>query len=345
MNAPPSTIIVTGGAGYIGSHIAWLLASLNYHVIIIDDVSQQGNIAALTAVPLITFFHADFADTKFLDTLFTTYTITAVIHCAASIEVSESIRNPLAYYHNNVAKTVTLLERMRNHGINNFIFSSSCAVYGIPHQVPIKENHPCSPISPYGHTKLMVEQILTAMATAHDFKYVALRYFNAAGASPQYNLGELHEPETHLIPRVVDAALHDTPFTIFGTEHPTPDGTCVRDFLHVRDIAQAHVNALTYLQAGGKSDIFNLGTGIGFSVAQIISAVEQITDKKINVINAHARAGDPPILIACANKALQSLAWQARYSVLEYIIQTTVKFKLLQTASAISHINLNVIKK
>lgn len=339
------TIIVTGGAGYIGSHIAQLLASLNYHVIIIDDLSQQGNIAALTAMHHITFFQADFADTKLLDLLFTTYTITAVIHCAAFIEVGESVRNPLRYYNNNVAKTITLLEHMRKHGTNNFIFSSSCAVYGVPQQLPLKEEHPRSPISPYGHTKLMVEQILAAMATAYDFKYVALRYFNAAGANTEYNLGELHTPETHLIPLVIEAALHDKPFTLFGTHHPTPDGTCVRDFVHVRDIAHAHANALFYLQAGGKSDLFNLGTGVGFSVTQIINAVEKITDKKINVVSAPARAGDPPILIACSHKALQSLAWQAHYSVLEYIIQTAVEFKLLKKASVTGHINLNVIKE
>jgi len=323
------SILVTGGAGYIGSHISLLLAQQGYQVIIVDvSPSEDARLGTPNITPL--FYQSDFANTQLLHEIFTKHNITAVMHCAAFIEVGQSVKDPLRYYENNVGKTTTLLSTMRAHNVNKFIFSSSCAVYGVPQKLPLTEDHLKNPISPYGRTKLMVELILEDCSHAYGLQYIALRYFNAAGATPEYNLGEQHQPETHLIPLVLRAALNGTPFTIFGTNYPTPDGTCLRDFLHVRDIAQAHLCALEYLEAGNRSDSFNLGTGIGISVQQMVSTIEQVTNTKIKVINAPQRSGDPSILVADSNKAQQSLAWRPHYSVLEYIVQTAYDFEVIK---------------
>ena len=260
----------------------------------------------------------------FLEKIFTAYHIDAVMHFAGYIEVGASVRNPLAYYQNNVANTITLLAVMRAHACNTLIFSSSCAVYGIPVSTPIDEEHPRNPISPYGHTKAMIEQIVDDCHQAYGLNYVALRYFNAAGALPQQGLRECHKPETHVIPLLIRAAYERTPFSLFGTDYDTPDGSCVRDFLHVVDIASAHLKALAYLACGGTSTVFNLGTASGISVKQMIHMVEQVTGFTIPIIERARRAGDPAILVANADKALEVLQWHPEHSNLEHILRSAL---------------------
>jgi UDP-glucose-4-epimerase GalE len=317
------TILITGGAGYIGSHIALLCAQNNYNVIIIDSFVHN----QLFAPAWATVIRGDFGDEQLLTTLFLEHTICAVIHCAAFIEVGQSVTDPLRFYENNVAKTITLLTSMRAHNVNILIFSSSCAVFGAPLVTPMPETHQQHPISPYGHTKQMAETILAGMAHAYGFNYVALRYFNAAGAWPEYGLGEYHIPETHIIPLLLIAAHENKPFYIFGNDWPTPDGTCIRDFVHVRDIAQAHLRAIDYLQAGNPSGAFNLGTGVGTSVAQIIAATQNLVGKKIEVVVRPRREGDPAVLVADSVRARDILGWQARYSGIEEIIGSAYVFK------------------
>ncbi len=317
-----STILVTGGAGYIGSHTAFLLAQQGHTIIVLDNLLH----GQVFNYPWATFIKGDYADKNVLSTIFSSHPITAVMHFAALIDVGESVRHPQTYYENNVIKTVQLLEVMRAHAVNTLIFSSSCAVYGIPQWLPLTENHPKNPISPYGKTKLMLEMILHDFAHAYGMKYCALRYFNAAGALPEQHLGEQHKPETHLIPLLLQAALHKQPFTIFGSDHPTKDGTCVRDFLHVLDIAQAHIQALEHLREGRPSDCFNIGTGSGISVKEMVSAVESITGTPIKTIHTKARVGDPPILVADASYTQAILNWQPRYSHLDYILKTAFTF-------------------
>jgi UDP-glucose 4-epimerase len=318
--------LITGGAGYIGSHTAWLLARQGHQVIILDSLRY----GQLFIHSWATFIQGDCGDTAVLDTIFSTYKIDAVMHFAASIEVGESVRSPLSFYENNVANSITLLKAMCAHGVCTFIFSSSCAVYGIPQKLPITEDHPKNPINPYGRTKLMVEEILEDLHHAHGLNYVILRYFNAAGAAPEYGLGERHIPETHLIPLLLQAAVQGTPFTLFGTQHATSDGSCVRDFVHVLDIAHAHLQALAYLELGGNSDSFNLGTGQGVSVKQLIAVVEAVVDKKVVVVHKDPRLGDPAILVADASKAKRVLAWQPRYSAIEHVLKTAYEFAYLE---------------
>lgn len=315
-------ILITGGAGYIGSHVAFLLVQHGYHVILLDNLSH-GQTWQHTWAPLIV---GDVGDTALLASLFEQYPIDTVIHCAASIEVSESIKSPLSYYANNVATTLNLLQLMVHFHIPHFIFSSSCAIYGVPHQVPIVEDHPAAPLSPYGQTKYMVEKILRDCSQAYNLRWVALRYFNAAGAMPEYGLGEYHVPETHVIPRLIHAAQMGSPFTIYGTEYPTPDGTCIRDFTHVIDIAYAHLRALEHLQLDRPSDAFNLGSGQGTSVKQLVTATEQALQTKIKVITEKSRPGDAPILVADHSKATTILNWQPQCSQLSAIIQSAATF-------------------
>lgn len=316
------TILVTGGAGYIGSHTAFLLAQKGHKVIVLDALVHHQP----SELPWATVIHGDCGDTTLLNTIFTENHIDAVMHFAAFIEVGISVKEPLSFYENNVTKTLTLLKTMMAHNVKTFIFSSSCAVYGTPQALPLVETHPKNPISPYGNTKLVIEMALHDLQIAHGLQYVALRYFNAAGALPEHGLGEYHKPETHVLPLLLRAAHEHKPFYIFGTNYPTTDGTCVRDYLHVLDIAQAHIKALEYLDNGNPSESFNLGTGTGFSIKQLIMAVEKITGIAVNVIEATARAGDPAVLVADPSRAHTVLGWKPQYSELEFILQSADAF-------------------
>lgn len=318
------TVLVTGGAGYIGSHITYELIARGHDVIILDSlVYDQHNV--VNNAPLI---KGNCGDQQLLATIFSQHPITAVMHCAAFIEVGASTKQPLDFYDNNVSMTINLLASMRTHKITKLIFSSSCAVYGTPQFLPLTEMHPYGPISPYGATKMMVERILADADSAHGIKSVALRYFNAAGASPKLNLGERHTPETHIIPLLLRAATTQTPFTIFGTDYATPDGTCVRDYLHVRDIANAHAQALNYLDTEQLSTCLNLGTGQGVSVSQLIKMVEKITGMTIKKLHGTMRQGDPHTLVADPHRAHTMLNWLPQHSQLETIIKDAYEFYL-----------------
>ncbi len=312
------TILVAGGAGYIGSHMVKILLANGYQVVTLDNLSAGYRDAVLGG----DFVQRDLADKAGLDALFQRYDFAAVMHFASSIQVGESVINPALYYRNNVSNTLNLLETMQQHGVKRFIFSSSAATFGEPQYVPLDENHPQQPINPYGWTKWMVEQILRDFDFAHQFKAVCLRYFNAAGADLEGQLGERHNPETHLIPLVLQAALGQrSHITVFGQDYPTPDGTCVRDYIHIVDLCQAHLLALQHLLNGGDSRAYNLGNGTGFSVKQVIDMAQQITGMNIPVVYGQRREGDPARLVADATWAKQQLGWQPRYADLATIIQ------------------------
>jgi len=326
-------VLITGGAGYVGSHISWLLAQHGYQVIVIDNFHHKQQVS----LPWATIIKEDFAHKETLTHIFNSYAITAVIHCAAFIEVHQSIKDPKDYYENNVFKTAQLLEAMLIHGIKRFIFSSSCAVYGVPQHIPISEEYPRCPISPYGATKYMVEQMLADYAHAYGMQFVSLRYFNAAGAQPDDNLGEQHTPETHIIPLLLHAMMAQKPFTLFGDDYDTPDGSCIRDFLHVADIAQAHLLALNYLEKNGASDFFNLGTGQGISIKQLVSTAEQLFNMPINLIIAQRRAGDPQRLVADPSKAELMLGWKPQHSDITYILRSAYDYMLKQQSSSMQY--------
>jgi len=315
------TILITGGAGYIGSHTSLYISQKGYNVIIIDNKKIDFEWAKT--------IQGDFADENILDNIFSENQIEAVMHFAGFIEVEESVKNPLKFYENNVSKTIKLLEIMCKNNINKFIFSSSCAVYGIPEFLPLTEEHPKNPVSPYGKSKLMVENLLQDLSQTSDFKFVSLRFFNAAGALPDFGLGEKHFPETHLIPLLFQSIKTGQPFAIFGNDYATKDGSCIRDYLHVWDIADAHWLALDYLKDDKSSNVFNLGTGKGFSVKEIIQAVENLYKSKIKIIIANKRLGDPPILIADPIKTQTILNWKAKYSDLETILKSSYIFSNL----------------
>nr|WP_290226005.1 UDP-glucose 4-epimerase GalE [Trichocoleus desertorum] len=313
-------ILVTGGAGYIGSHAVMELKRAGYEVIVLDNLSY-GHREIVEEVLQVKLVVGDISDRALLDHLFSTYPITAVMHFAAYIAVGESVTDPAKYYRNNVTGTLTLLEAMIAASVKQFVFSSTCALYGIPKFVPITEEHPQDPISPYATTKQTVEHILSDFDTAYSLKSVRFRYFNAAGAHPNGQLGEDHEPETHLIPLVLMAALGKLPaIQILGTDYPTPDGTCVRDYIHVSDLAQAHVQGLQYLENGGASDVFNLGNGLGFSVREVIEAAREVTGREIPVIERDRRPGDPPVLVGSSDKARNTLGWKPQYADLKQIL-------------------------
>lgn len=315
------TVLVTGGAGYIGSAIVIFLAQRDYSVIVIDHATTAPDIIK----PYIAAYYAsDYAHQDTLHTIFATYAIDAVIHCAAFIEVHESVKNPALYYKNNVIKTHSMLGAMIDHGIKKIIFSSSCAVYGIPEKLPLTEDHPKKPISPYGNTKLCIELMIQDFAHAYDLNYIFLRYFNAAGGLPQFGHFEQHQPESHLIPRIIAACIQQQPCTIYGTDYPTPDGTCMRDYLHIWDLAKAHWKALQYLDAGNKSCALNLGTGVGYSVQQVIDTIQKYISHPIVVAIGRRRIGDPAILVADATMAQHLLKWYPKHSSLEEIIQTAL---------------------
>jgi UDP-glucose 4-epimerase len=317
-------ILVTGGAGYIGSHCVLTLLKNNYDVIIFDNLStghietvktleQQGN---------ITFIKGDLQNKEQIKTIFKTYKIDAVIHFAAFSQVGESVKNPQKYYLNNVCGTLNLLEAMLENNVKRIVFSSTAATYGEPQYTPIDEMHPQNPINPYGQTKLFIEKILDDYDKAYEFKSVRLRYFNVAGADSDNRVGEWHEPETHLIPNILKSTFGNSKtFEMYGEDYPTKDGTCVRDYINIEDLAEAHVLALDYLNKGGKTNFFNLGTKLGNTVKEVFVACEKICEKNIPINIQPRRSGDPALLVADNSKAKTILNWEAKRD-LEHSIKT-----------------------
>src|SRR6266542_3984941 len=311
-------ILVTGGAGYIGSHAARLFLARGHDVWVYDNLS----LGHRGAVPRDRLLVADLAEVHRLDHALLQHRIEAVVHFAAFAFVGESVRDPGKYYQNNLVNTLQLMECMRRHDIGRFVFSSTCSTYGLPSRVPITEDEPQKPINPYGNGKLAVERALADYAAAYGWGYAALRYFNAAGASPDGTLGEDHDPETHLIPLAIQAALGQRPhLEIFGTDYPTPDGTCIRDYIHVDDLAEAHLLALEAL-GPGKELRLNLGIGRGSSVREVVKTVEEVTGRPVPVKEGPRRPGDPPELVASSEKAQRELGWRPRYTELRPIIET-----------------------
>ena len=320
MSTSKPRILVTGGAGYIGSHAVLALKKAGYEVVVLDNLAY-GHRELIEDVVKVELIVGDTSDRKLLDKLFSNYDIAAVMHFAAYIAVGESVKEPGKYYRNNVASTLNLLEAMLSAGVNKFVFSSTCAVYGMPKEIPMTEDHPHDPLSPYAASKDMVERILADFDTAFGLKSVAFRYFNASGAEPNGLLGEDHYPETHLIPLSLLTALGKREHLyIFGTDYDTPDGTAVRDYIHVNDLADAHILGLEYLLAGGESDVFNLGNGNGFSVKEVIETARNVTGLEISAIEQERRAGDAPILVGSSAKARKILGWQPKYADLNKII-------------------------
>ena len=314
------TVLILGGAGYIGSHTALELVRGGAEVVIADNLVTGHK----SAVPEgARFYRGDIRDMDFLDGLFSEEKIDAVIHFAAFSLVGESVNEPLKYYDNNLCGTKTLLEAMVKHKVDKIVFSSTAAVYGEPENVPIIEGAVTNPTNPYGETKLAMERMFRWSADAYGLKYVSLRYFNACGADGSGNIGEAHDPETHLIPLVLQVPNGKREsISIFGTDYDTPDGTCVRDYIHVTDLAAAHILAVDYLKSGGKSDIFNLGNGVGYSVREVIDTARRITGHPIPAIEAPRRAGDPARLVASSEKAKKVLGWKPVHDSLDDIIQS-----------------------
>ena len=311
-------ILIVGGAGYIGSHMNKILNQRGAETLVLDNLVYGHR----EAVKWGKFIEGDLADVSLLDRIFTEYPIEAVMHFSAYAYVGESVEKPEKYYNNNVVNTLHLLDAMRRHDVKYFIFSSTCATYGEPEKMPIVEDMPQNPINPYGRTKLMVEKILEDYHRAYGLNYCALRYFNAAGADPACEIGALHAPETHLIPLVLDAAIGKRKsISVFGTDYPTLDGTCVRDYIHINDLADAHIRALEYIRKNDCSEKFNLGNGCGYSVKELIEMARKVTGKKIPVVYAERRPGDPPELIGSAEKAKRILGWEPKFD-LESIMQT-----------------------
>lgn len=314
------TILVTGGLGYIGSHTIIELLEKGYTVLVFDNASK-GHAKALD--PRAHLIVGDLADKQKLYWTFSSHHIDAVIHFAGSIEAGESMKNPAWFYENNLVCSLHLLEAMRDHAVQHIVFSSTAAIFGDPKKIPIEENHPIEPVNCYGATKAAIESMLSWFEKAHGITHVALRYFNAAGSSLDALRGEDHDPETHLFPLVFQVALGQrTDITIFGDDYPTDDGTCIRDYVHVVDLAKAHVLALDYLQTLRKSDVFNLGSGEGYSVRQIIDTIREVTGASIPVIIGKRRDGDPPRLIASNKKARSELGWTPAHSDIRTIAQT-----------------------
>lgn len=310
-------ILVVGGAGYVGSHMVWLLGQRGANVVTVDNLSAGDRSAVLFGELVV----GDMADRVVLDKVLSSRRFDAVMHFASCIQVGESVIDPAKYYDNNVANTLTLLNAMRDHGVSQLVFSSTAAVFGEPQYTPIDEKHPREPINPYGRTKWMVEQVLADYEQAYGLRSVSLRYFNAAGAHPDGLLGECHDPETHLVPLALQAASGRLPYiTVFGNDFDTPDGTCVRDYVHVMDLAQAHWQALGYLAEGGTTAAFNLGNGDGYSVQQVIDTVRQVTGRTVATRMGPRRSGDPASLVADASRARTQLGWQMKYPALHTIV-------------------------
>ena len=317
-------ILVCGGAGYIGSHAVHALVEKGEQVVIVDNL-QTGHRGALN--PAAKFYEGDIRDTAVLDKIFTENKIEAVIHFAANSLVGESMEKPLLYFNNNVYGMQVLLEAMVRHGVDKIVFSSTAATYGEPKRVPIHEDDETCPTNTYGETKLTMEKMMKWVSRANGVRYVSLRYFNAAGALPDGSIGEDHKTETHLIPLILQVPTgRRDHITVFGDDYPTPDGTCLRDYIHVVDLADAHVLALEYLRKGGASDIFNLGNGQGFSVKEMIAAAEKATGRSIKVEIGARRAGDPAQLIASSEKARSVLGWKPQFTDVEQVIGTAWKW-------------------
>lgn len=313
-------ILVLGGAGYIGSHTALALKKAGCDVVVADSLET----GFLAAVPRgARFYQGDIRDRAFVDGIFEKENIDGVIHFAANSQVGESMTNPLKYYGNNLGGTRVLLESMVAHGVDKIVFSSTAATYGEPESVPIMESDRTEPTNCYGETKLAMEKMMKWTNVAHGLRYVALRYFNACGAQPDGSIGEAHDPETHLIPLILQVPLGKREhISVFGEDYPTPDGTCIRDYIHVCDLAQAHILALDYLNAGGRCDVFNLGNGVGFSVKEVVEEARRVTGHPIPAVSAPRRAGDPARLVASSEKAKTVLGWKPEYADLHEIIST-----------------------
>jgi len=312
-------ILVTGGAGYIGSHYVLYERVRGTEVVVLDNLVYGHPEAVIDAK----FIEGDVGDHGTLESIFRTYRVDAVVHFAAFASVGESVVHPERYYNNNVRATLNLLDTMRDFGVKHIVFSSSCATYGNPEYVPMDEAHPQRPINPYGESKYICEKMMSAYSHAHGLRFASLRYFNAAGADPQGRIGESHDPESHLIPIILQAAAGKRDkVSVFGDDYDTPDGTCIRDYIHILDLAQAHSLALERLQAGAESDYFNLGTETGYSVREVIDLCSSVTGKDIKTEIAARRPGDPPRLVASAKKAKSVLAWNPQYVHLKETIKT-----------------------
>jgi UDP-glucose 4-epimerase len=312
-------ILVTGGAGYIGSHVVKVLGQRGYEILVYDNLSTGHEWAVLYG----RLVKGDLSDKVFLDKIIKEFNPDAIMHFAAFIQVEESVREPLKYYRNNTVNTLNLLEIMQKNGIKNFIFSSTASVYGIPEKIPVDEDTPINPINPYGSSKAAVEWILNDLSQASDFNYVSLRYFNVAGADPVGRIGQAYKEATHLITRALKTAkgIFDK-LQIFGTDYPTTDGTCIRDYIHVDDLAMAHLITLDYLLDKGKSNVFNCGYGYGYSVKEVVEAVKKITHIDFKTEEVGRRPGDPPVLVADSSKLKGELKWKPVHADLEYIIMT-----------------------
>jgi UDP-glucose-4-epimerase GalE len=311
-------VVVTGGAGYIGSHAVRALADAGHAVAVLDDLSAGHPQSLPKGVPLV---NAAIHDRAAVHRLLVEHRADAVMHFAAWLKVGESVHKPIEYYQNNVVGTLAVLEAIRDAGVKRFVFSSTCAVYGEPESVPIVETLPKRPINAYGESKLTIERALPHLETAHGIKWIALRYFNAAGAHPDGTIGEDHADEIHLIPLAIRAANGGTPLKVFGEDYPTPDGTCLRDYIHVCDLAEAHIRALEALERGARSDAYNVGTGTPHSVKSVIDTVSRVVGRPVAWQSAPRRAGDPAVLYAASDRAQHELGWRPRYADLEVIVR------------------------
>jgi UDP-glucose-4-epimerase GalE len=323
-------VLVTGGAGYIGSHTVKALVRAGHEAVVLDNFSSGHR----WAVKWGTLVEGNAGDSFVVHRTFREYSIDAVIHFAGDIQVGESVRNPHKYFWNNSVNTLALLDAMVAAGVRPIVFSSTAAVYGDPQSVPIPEDHSKNPVSPYGDSKLVVERALEWYGKAYDLRWMALRYFNACGADPDGELGEEHDPESHLIPLVIKAALGERPYVeVYGADYPTPDGTAIRDYIHVVDLAEAHLRALDHLMAGGVSAAVNVGTGQGHSVREVIAAVGRMCDGHVPVREGPRRPGDSPVLVAAVEKANQVLGWTARYTTLVPVVESAWKWHAARAAS------------
>jgi UDP-glucose-4-epimerase GalE len=326
----PLKILVTGGAGYIGSHTVRLLLRQGHDVRVVDNLSKGHK----HNVPAGRLYELDLACTRELSDLMRREQYDAVIHFAAFIAVGESMREPERYFANNVGGSLSLLTAMSGAGVKRIVFSSTAAVYGNPHTTPILETFPIQPVNLYGESKVMVETLLRWFDTTRQIRSVSLRYFNASGADPEGGLGEEHDPETHLIPLVLRAIRTGHPITVFGDDYDTPDGTCIRDYIHVNDLGQAHILALEYLMSGGASDQFNVGTGVGHSVREVIRAAEEVTGQKVPCVIGARREGDPASLVAAPDKLRERLGWEPQYADLRTIVEHAWRFAREQPVPA-----------
>jgi UDP-glucose 4-epimerase len=313
-----STILITGGAGYIGCHVVKELLRMSHQPIVYDNL-QTGH---RKAIQNTRFVEGDLADFRKLREAFQSYSFSSVMHFAADCQVGESVENPLKYFNNNVKNSLTLVEMMMEFDVRKIVFSSSAAVYGEPKKTPIPEEHPCLPLNPYGETKWIFEQVLQRLHEAKKLDYISLRYFNAAGADPDAEIGEDHSPETHLIPISILSAMNGKAIPVFGTDYETPDGTCIRDYVHVTDLARAHLLALERLESGGTSGIYNMGNGNGYSVKEVIKTVREVTGMKVDAIESPRRPGDPARLVASSEKIRRELGWNPEYPELVTIVDT-----------------------